>query len=1241
MRRAMVLLVAMLALAFCDSALAEAPAFLFQVPEGQTSPGSGAGELNNPRGVATNPVTGRFYVADLENSRVSEYTAWGLFVKSWGWGVADGASDLQTCGPAEPDESPDPSLCESGTAGDGAGQLNWPIGLAIDPAGNVFVYEHENLRVQKFSPAGQFLLMFGGDVNKTKTDAAAPAAQRNVCTAASGDSCQAGISGEEPSQLSPTVRDHIAYSPAEGGRIVVGDKNGIQVFDLNGNWVKTIPFTGALSAFTGQTVIALDADKAGNIYFSLSGVEDVYKVDSTGLPLAPGQPGASKFEVGTPLGIAVDTEGSVYAVDDPFLIAPHLEARVLKFDLTGKKVIPTEAEEDAGQFFPYIPPRGPAINGIATNICTGSEAPGNLYISLFSAIPPPRSYVEAYGTPPIGCEPPPPNLPEIVDQLASSVGREEATVKARINPRFWPDTTYYVEYGTGKCSDNGCPAKVPVPSALLTNRSLNAPVTTAGVVLGDLEPQTVYHYRFVAESGGGGPVFGIDPDGREGPKEATFEDGLEATFRTMRSARARPACPNDAVRTGASADLPDCRAYEMVSPLDKGNGDVALWEGRSALEPFFFELHQSAPSGNRFTFTSAFAFGDPESAPFVSQYLTDRTSSGWTSKPLSAPRTESPVEATALLAGDFHGFSEDLCQAWIRHYSVAPLAPGAIADYTNLYRQQNCAASPSYEALTSEKPVGRSSSRYFELRTQGFSTDGSHTIFTANGKLHDAAPSLNGEDARELLLYEHTRGDLRFVCHLPDGSVATRPCAAGTVGGSGGGNTSSVHNAISADGSRIFWSSYTGTPGTGDQSGQPGQIYVRIGGTETKKVSTTKGNPGDRAWFWTAADDGSKAIFSFEDGSLADQLYEVDIDTETPTLIAGQVEGPMGASEDASRIYFASKEDLDGPGGPGTAGDRNLYLYDANANGGAGSFTFIMELAAEDIQGTMAEPAPIDELPIQRSARVSRDGLHATFVSSASPTPTGFDTRDANSDLPAQQVYLYDATTNQLRCVSCNDTGARPVGEDIGLGRAFFAAARIQGWEMLLHAPRVLSEDGSRVFFESFEALVPRDTNATWDVYQWEEPGKGTCTEALETFNDVAGGCVDLISSGLSPVKSTFLDADPSGDNVFFSTQSSLVASDYGLNDVYVARVGGGFPEPQAKEECEGEACQSPPPPPPEVTPSSETSHGPGNVIRPKARRCPKGKRRVKRAGKVRCVKRNRGKARANRKANKTRRAGR
>ncbi|HKB51160.1 MAG TPA: hypothetical protein VKC63_06995, partial [Solirubrobacterales bacterium] len=50
-----------------------------------------------PRGIASDPETGHLYVADQNNQRVVELTAWGDFVKAWGWGVKDGSPELQSC----------------------------------------------------------------------------------------------------------------------------------------------------------------------------------------------------------------------------------------------------------------------------------------------------------------------------------------------------------------------------------------------------------------------------------------------------------------------------------------------------------------------------------------------------------------------------------------------------------------------------------------------------------------------------------------------------------------------------------------------------------------------------------------------------------------------------------------------------------------------------------------------------------------------------------------------------------------------------------------------------------------------------------------------------------------------------------------------------------------------------------------------------------------------------------------
>jgi hypothetical protein len=1183
--------VLLLTLSWVSQSAAAPPEFLTRISAGEGSPGAAAGEVDNPRGVTASSGSGHVYVTDLNNARVDEYTAWGLFVKSWGWDVApDGApgdtisDQLETCGPPEPEEVPAAGLCQKGSQGDRRGEFGVPFGIALDSFGNIYVSERANFRVQKFTPQGEFVLMFGGEVNRTKVEDGAPAAEQNVCPVDPADVCQAGQPGDAPSHFSDVRGDQVAHSPTTDA-IMVGDVDRIQIFNLDGSYREEIGFKGSLAPLAGGTVNAIDVDASGNIYFSLEDEEDVFKVSAAGEPLSPGEPEGSEYHVERPAGIAVDVDGNIYAIEDP--VDGAVEMRVIKFDPVGNKLLPTEGEEEVNKFFPYISFQGPSLTGITTNLCAGSEKPGNLYISAFrfGSV----AYVDAYGSPPLGCEPPPAVPPVIVAQYASAVGRDSATVQAEINPKFWDDTTYFVEYGLGKCSEGGCGAKAPIPTAVLTDIEVNKALRTAGVVLEGLEPGASYHYRFVAQSGGGGPVA-----------------GQEASFTAFASPPAASSCPNDAVRGGLGARLPDCRAYEMVSPLDKEGGDVALWIARNALFPYFFEVHRSSHSGDRLTYTAWTGFGAPGSAPFASQYLAERNAAGWASTAISPARTEPPVEATVAFDNEFHLFSTDLCTAWVRHYSVSTLAPKAIEGYPNLYRRANCAEPPFYEALTTFKPAALSAADYSKVRARGTSEDGAHAIFTANGRLLPSAPLLEKFDP---LLYEHTPEGLRFVCFLPNGKASPRACSAG-MGATG--SSSSVRNAISADGARIFWTAHDGPAAS---SGTPGPIYVRIGGEDTLAVSGAVAP--DLASYWTAADDGSKAIFEFASGPLQDQLYEFDVETETASLIAKGVEGPLGASEDASRIYFASAEDLDG-GGPGTVGAHNLYFYEAGEGGGA--FTFVMALASADIGGSDAAPAPIERVPTMRSAAVSPDGLHATFTSVASPTPSGYDNLDAASGQPDQEVYRYDAVAGELTCVSCNPSGARPTGALTDT--SFWAAARIQGWEIAGRGPRVISDNGSRIFFESHEALEPADTNSTWDVYQWEEEGKGTCTDAAETFSPASGGCVELLSSGQSPAKSTFLDADPSGDNVFIGTLGSLVGVDYGLNDVYVARVGGGFSSPRQPSPCAGEACQSPPVPPPVVTPSSEAFEGEGNVPRskPRRKRCPKGKRRVVRKGKVRCV---------------------
>ena len=75
------------------------------------APGSGAGQLKAPAGVAVNQSTGDIYVVDSGNNRVDEFEASGTFIRAWGWGVKTGAKELQVC----------ETECKAGFAGHGKG----------------------------------------------------------------------------------------------------------------------------------------------------------------------------------------------------------------------------------------------------------------------------------------------------------------------------------------------------------------------------------------------------------------------------------------------------------------------------------------------------------------------------------------------------------------------------------------------------------------------------------------------------------------------------------------------------------------------------------------------------------------------------------------------------------------------------------------------------------------------------------------------------------------------------------------------------------------------------------------------------------------------------------------------------------------------------------------------------------------------------------------------------------------
>lgn len=808
----------MASMMFLAASASAAPSWLpelWQVPEGVPAIGSGSGEFAQPLGVAVDPSSGDIYVAERGNARIDEFTAWGEFVKAIGWKVdaSAPAEELQVCTYE--------TGCQSGSEGMGPGQFDRPEGLAVDSTGDLYVIDHDNHRVQKFDSDGNFILMFGGEVDKSTS--------ANVCTASSGDICGVGTVGTRNGEFAswpsePPGAQFLAVGP--GDQIYVGDQDRIQVFNAEGEYQSQLGLPtegevkhGAPGGIGRPEGLAVDAN--GNVYFTFyqnynrglgeSEYPAVFKHVGGGWTLFA--------EIEYPKALAVDTTGEVYVVRGPRGEdgIPKLSSRVWEFDSTGEKVIPSEAEENdrdenGVELHPFGRKLGYDITGLATSNACGLSSED--LIADYAGKPGAsfEGQLEAFGPPPDPsvCEPPA-RAPLITDQFASAVGESGATLAGRINSRFWQSTTYYVEYGTQPCNLGGCASTPAPPGEPLSSSSGNA-VPTRAITLEALAPHTTYHYRFVART-----VFEPGPGGEavvKGVGGVVGADGAEGEFTTTEAGLPAGGCAGNAIyRTGFSAFLPDCRAYEMVSPIEKEGADIiALINVRGYRAGHF----QSAGDGTKLTYSAYRPFGgSTQAAPYTSQYIATREPGvGWTSEVISPARSGTLIEPGVANDSEYRAFTDDLCQAWLRldfEQSSPKLDPAAPAGYSNLFHRNDCGAGAgSYEALTRQVPPDSNTERYAQLEPQGVSADGSKAIFAAPGKLTADAPEqvvvcAFGGCMQHLYLAEAGQ-PLRYVCYLPDGSPASGSCAAGrAVQSNGEGRTNQLAGAFSRDGNGVVF----------------------------------------------------------------------------------------------------------------------------------------------------------------------------------------------------------------------------------------------------------------------------------------------------------------------------------------------------------------------------------------------------------------------------------------------------
>jgi hypothetical protein len=604
--------------------------------------------------------------------------------------------------------------------------------------------------------------------------------------------------------------------------------------------------------------------------------------------------------------------------------------------------------------------------------------------------------------------------PEVNATWITSVEATSANLRAEVNPAGFA-TSYRFEYVTEAsffATGFSTADRVPLGNeAFIGSSGLPIPVVQH---LGGLTPDTAYRFRIVATNTGG--------------------------------ATPGPVRPFTTLETVPDTSLPDGRAWEMVSPVDKNSGEIQGFGGILG-----GTVIQAAAQGSAITYSSSTAFDDPLGAPGGSQYVSTRGESAWgtdnvTLSMLSGSYPEAPDSGVP-----YQLFSTDLARGLVSngrrcltsasdHCPVAnPPLPGsgAPAGFRNYYLRSG--ADGSFSALLSSADLSGLTAEDFEVRFAGATPDLAHIVISTCAALTPDAtevPGSGGEcDPAKQNLYEKSGSALELINSAPGAALAADS------------------RAISGDGTRVYWSDGTA-------------LHLRDGEDDVQ-VDKDAGGGGT---FETASLDGSVAFFT-----KAGHLYRYVVATEVATDLTpfGGVQGVLGISDDGSRVYFQNS--------------TGIHLW---ASG--------KEIAL----GTSA--APDSYPPASGTARVSSDGRRLLFVTSAFE-PSGYDNRNADTGVLEPEVYLYYAPgpgtiPARMLCVSCNPTGERP------LGGAGIPGGSPNGSAFDAYKPRVISADNQRVFFDSDDAIGSQDTNKEPDVYEWQGLGTGGCLKNAGCVRLVTGG---------------------------------------------------------------------------------------------------------------------------------------
>jgi hypothetical protein len=883
--------------------------------------GEGPGQFLKPEGVAVDNSSelaldssrGDVYVSDRANNRMDKFSDDGEFLLAWGWGVANGEAKEQTCGP----QGAGP-MCHAGSAGGGAGQVDEPIGVAVDSAaasvadGDVFVEDASNHRVDKFTAAGRFLLAWGEGVANGEDEAQTCGPEATPATT----TCQAGVViegvSEGPGEFERMAPHAIAVDSA--GTVYVGNDGRVQEFSDTGSFERQVTLENV------GFVEALAVNEAGDIFvMSGDGVREYEPCASScvgkellaNLRDPSAEAGESSIALGSAGELFVDTQG-----------------RLSEFEAAG--------EGQLASFPSAAPQRGLAF---------GDQA-GELY-----ALTP----VE------VRVLPPPPPGPLIETQEATANPAGTATLHASFDAERHPEVSeeevaYHFEYDTTPYPEGGPPHGTST-AVENTSKAPSFQAREGEAHLTGLLPAKLYHFRVVVTNEAGETTAGADqtfttlPALEIGAESATevsattaqldaqinplgfrteyrfeyghttaYENGsvpvpgasagsgvvpvavevaltglapaTEYHYRVVAHNECEPLADpgrqcvfkgSDHTFTTQGASTPgliDGRAWELVSPPDKHGASLEMSTSESG-------LFQAAEDGDGISY---FAEAPITTAPAgarsfaYTQLLSKRTGPGtWSTEEITTPQESVQGINSGSGLTEYKMFSNDLSTALVEPQGATPLSPplseaeAGHQERTPYLRQNIAGAAGEYLPLLTRAdvlPGVKFGGRPIELRQGeqppgggGFeegthfvasTPDLSHVVLSAPLALTSGFKEGFTPEASATSLYEWSAGALELVSILPD----ERPAAEAGLSSQLGNHDDAVLGAISSAGTRVVFES-SGANGEGKH------LYLRdlaLGKTgETVQLDVVQEgvvNPGtEDPTFLDASADGSRVFF--------------------------------------------------------------------------------------------------------------------------------------------------------------------------------------------------------------------------------------------------------------------------------------------------------------------------------------------------------------------------------------------